>query len=40
MAVIALRCGGWTDEDLEEATQVYDDARDLLTHLDHSPLGR
>jgi HAD superfamily hydrolase (TIGR01509 family) len=37
--VIALRSGGWTDEDLRGADAVYDDPADLLAHLDDSPLG-
>ena len=37
--VIAFRCGGWTDADLEGAVAVFDGPADLLTHLDQSPLG-
>ncbi len=36
--VIALRSGGWTDEDLRGADAVYDDPADLLAHPDDSPL--
>jgi HAD superfamily hydrolase (TIGR01509 family) len=36
--VIALRCGGWGDEDLGRATAIYDDPSDLLANLDSSPL--
>jgi len=40
VGVIALRCGGWSDDDLSGAIAVYDDAADLLAHYDESPLGR
>jgi HAD superfamily hydrolase (TIGR01509 family) len=36
--VVALRCGGWDDEELRGATAVYADPADLLAHLDDSPL--
>ena len=35
--VIALRSGGWTEEDLRGADAVYDDPADLLANLDDSP---
>ncbi|MDB5336150.1 MAG: ppaX 1 [Planctomycetaceae bacterium] len=35
---IALRCGGWSDIDLQGAVQIYDDPADLLIHFDKSPL--
>ncbi|MBV9852033.1 MAG: ChaB family protein [Armatimonadetes bacterium] len=31
---IAVRCGGWSDEDLKGAIALYDDPADLLAHLD------
>jgi len=31
---IAVRCGGWDDENLDEAIAVYDNPADLLAHLD------
>jgi HAD superfamily hydrolase (TIGR01509 family) len=37
--VIAFRCGGWGDADLEDALAVYDDPADLLAHYDTSPLA-
>ncbi len=37
--IIALRCGGWTDETLRGAVAVYDDPADLLASWDESPLG-
>lgn len=37
---IALRCGGWSDEDLRDAIAIYDDPLDLLTHYDQSPLAQ
>nr|WP_303652532.1 HAD family hydrolase [Paludisphaera mucosa] len=39
VAVIAVRSGGWADEDLRGAIAVYDDVADLLAHYDDSPLG-
>jgi HAD superfamily hydrolase (TIGR01549 family) len=40
VAVIAFRCGGWTDADLQGAVAIYDGPWDLLAHLEQSPLGR
>ena len=38
---IALRCGGWWNDDaLAQATAIYDDPADLLAHFEESPLGR
>lgn len=39
VAIVALRCGGWDDRDLAGAAAIYDDARDLLAHLDTSPFA-
>ncbi|AMV39127.1 HAD family hydrolase [Planctomyces sp. SH-PL62] len=39
VAVIALRSGGWDDDDLKGAIAIYDDAADLLAHYDDSPLS-
>lgn len=39
VGVIALRCGGFRDEDLAGAVAVYDDAADLLARWESSPLG-
>lgn len=39
VATIALRSGGWNDEDLKDAVAIYDDPADLLAHLEESPLG-
>ena len=37
---IALRCGGWWDDDaFADAVAIYDDPADLLAHFDESPLG-
>jgi HAD superfamily hydrolase (TIGR01509 family) len=37
---IALRCGGWWDDDaLRAATAIYDDPADLLARLRESPLS-
>jgi HAD superfamily hydrolase (TIGR01509 family) len=35
---IAVRCGGFSDEQLEGARAIYDDPADLLAHYDSSPL--
>jgi HAD superfamily hydrolase (TIGR01549 family) len=40
VALIALRCGGWNDQELDGAFEVYDDPADLLTHYTESPFGR
>jgi beta-phosphoglucomutase-like phosphatase (HAD superfamily) len=37
--VLALRCGGWADDDLKGATRVYDDPADLLARFDESPFA-
>lgn len=37
--VIAVRCGGFSDEELAGAIAIYDDPADLLHHYDRSPLG-
>lgn len=36
---IALRCGGWSDADLQDALAIYEDPADLLAHYAESPLG-
>lgn len=38
--VIAFRSGGWEDDSLKGAEQIYDGPADLLTHYDASLLGR
>lgn len=35
---IAFRCGGFNDEQLEDAIAIYNDPADLLEHYDDSPL--
>jgi phosphoglycolate phosphatase-like HAD superfamily hydrolase len=40
VALIAFRCGGWTDPDLRGAVAIYDGPWDLLARLDESPLAR
>jgi HAD superfamily hydrolase (TIGR01509 family) len=35
--IIALRCGGWSDRDLQGAIAIYSDPADLLEHYDLSP---
>jgi len=34
---VALRCGGWGDEDLKDAVAIYDDPADLLANYERSP---
>jgi len=38
VAVIALRCGGWSDADLCDADAIYDSPLDLLRSLEASPM--
>ncbi|HEY0970871.1 MAG TPA: HAD family hydrolase [Gemmatimonadales bacterium] len=38
--VVALRCGGWGDAELEGAIAIYDDPADLLERYDGSPFAR
>ena len=40
VGVVALRCGGWGDADLDGAVAVYDDPADLLARFEDSPLAR
>jgi len=38
---VALRCGGWWDDEaLGAATAIYDDPAELLARFEESPLGR
>jgi HAD superfamily hydrolase (TIGR01549 family) len=39
VAVIAMRSGGFSDEELKGAIAIYDDPADLLRHYDESPLS-
>jgi HAD superfamily hydrolase (TIGR01509 family) len=34
VAIVAVRCGGWGDEDLRDAVATYDDPADVLRNLD------
>lgn len=38
--LIAVRCGGFDDEELKDAIAIYDDPADILAHYDSSPLGK
>jgi HAD superfamily hydrolase (TIGR01509 family) len=40
VSVIALRCGGFPDDQLRGALAIYDDPADLLARYDESPLVR
>jgi HAD superfamily hydrolase (TIGR01509 family) len=38
VGTVALRCGGWNDDDLAGAIAIYDDPADLLAHYADSPV--
>ena len=38
--IVALRSGGWSDEELNGAIAIYDGPQSLLSEYDRSPLGR
>lgn len=38
--VIAVRCGGFSDQELTGAIAIYDDPSDLLQQFDRSPFGQ
>ncbi len=40
IGVIAVRCGGSSDEELNGALAIYDSPADILAHYDKSPLGK
>ena len=40
VAIIALRCGGWSDAELTGAVAIYDGPWHLLSELENSPLRR
>jgi HAD superfamily hydrolase (TIGR01509 family) len=40
VAVVAFRCGGWEDEGLRGALEIYDGARDLLAKFASSPIAQ
>lgn len=40
IGVIALRCGGFDDNQLKDAIAIYDDPADLLAQYDTSPLAK
>jgi HAD superfamily hydrolase (TIGR01509 family) len=37
---IAFRCGGWSDDKLKGAAEIYDGPADLLAHYEASLIGR
>ena len=37
---IAFRCGGWTDDALKAAAEIYDGPADLLAHYESSLIGK
>lgn len=40
IGMIAVRCGGFEDAQLDGVQEIYDDPADLLAHYDHSVLGK
>ena len=38
--IVAVRCGGWHDEDLAGAVTIYDDPADILKHYSSSPFRK
>ena len=40
VAVVALRSGGWNDDELKGAIAIYDDPADLLANYDDSPIAK
>jgi phosphoglycolate phosphatase-like HAD superfamily hydrolase len=40
VSVIAMRCGGFSDDELAGAIAIYNDPADLLQHYDQSPLAK
>jgi len=40
VGVLAVRCGGFSDEELSGARAIYDDPADLLANIDSSPLAQ
>lgn len=38
--IVALRCGGWEDEELKGAMEIYDDPAELLNRYSESVLGK
>jgi len=40
VGVVAVRCGGWGDAELEGAMAVYDDPAAILARWEESPFGR
>jgi HAD superfamily hydrolase (TIGR01509 family) len=39
VVTVALRCGGWIDQDLKDALAIYNDPADLLAQYNTSPLA-
>ncbi len=40
ITAVAVRSGGWGDEDLSAAAAIYDDVGDILRHIESSPFAR
>ena len=40
ITIVALRCGGWGDDDLGGAAAIYEDPADLLAQYETSPFAR
>lgn len=39
VGVVAVRCGGWGDENLQRAIAIYDDPADIVEHYASSPFA-
>lgn len=40
VSLIAVRCGGFDDSQLEKVIAIYDDPADILANYDNSPLSK
>jgi HAD superfamily hydrolase (TIGR01509 family) len=40
ISAVAVRCGGWSDEDLAGAVAIYDGPADILRRFDESPFAK
>lgn len=39
VGIIAVRSGGWADDELQGALAIFDNPADVLAHVDETPLG-
>lgn len=40
VAIVAVRCGGWQDDELRGSITIFDDPADILAHYSESPFGK